>query len=136
MIEVISGGYWQVIFQDNSRPMRTDETFVKANIPDAYISELMRMNKGFVDIPVATSRFLTYLNIPVFMFMVPIEFVFHRQMGKTYVFLSPWLRLLIRLVSKERHSVLKRTELQTCRVVLLTPSARSFASRKPCFQLG
>jgi hypothetical protein len=52
MKEVISGGYWQVIFQDDSRPMRTDETFVKANFPDAYISELMRMKKGFVDIPV------------------------------------------------------------------------------------
>jgi hypothetical protein len=52
MKEVISGGYWQVIFQDDLRPMRTDETFVKANFPDAYISELMRMKKGFVDIPV------------------------------------------------------------------------------------
>jgi hypothetical protein len=31
MKEVISGGYWQVIFQDNSKPMQTDETFVKAN---------------------------------------------------------------------------------------------------------
>jgi hypothetical protein len=45
MIEVISGGYWQVIFQDNSRPMQRDETFVKANLWDAYISELMRVKK-------------------------------------------------------------------------------------------
>jgi hypothetical protein len=52
MKEVICGGYWQVIFKDNSRPIRTDETFVKANFPNAYISELMRMKKGFVDIPV------------------------------------------------------------------------------------
>jgi hypothetical protein len=41
MKEVISGGYWQVIFQDNSRPMQTDETFVKTNFPNAYISKLM-----------------------------------------------------------------------------------------------
>jgi hypothetical protein len=52
MKEVISGGYWQVIFQNNSRPMQTDETFVKANFPDAYISKLMQMKKGLVDIPV------------------------------------------------------------------------------------
>ncbi len=49
---VISGGYWQAIFQDDSRPMQTDETFVKANFSDAYISKLMQMKKGFVDIPV------------------------------------------------------------------------------------
>jgi hypothetical protein len=40
MKEVISGGYWQVLLQDNSRPMQTDETFVKANFPDVYISQL------------------------------------------------------------------------------------------------
>jgi hypothetical protein len=136
MKEVISGGYWQVIFQDNSRPMQTDETFVKANFPDAYISELMRMKKVLLAFLLVTSKFLTYLNISVFMFMALLEFVFHRQMGKTYVFLSPWLWLFIRLVSKKRHSVLKRTELQTCRVVLLMPLARSFAWQRPCFQRG
>ncbi len=52
MKEVISGGYWQIIFQDNSRPIDIDETFVKANFPNAYISELMQVKKGFVDIPV------------------------------------------------------------------------------------
>jgi hypothetical protein len=41
MKEEISGGYWQVNFQNNSRPMQTDETFVKANFPHAYISKLM-----------------------------------------------------------------------------------------------
>ena len=40
MKEVISGGYWQVLLQDNSRPMQTDETFVKANFLDVYISQL------------------------------------------------------------------------------------------------
>ena len=53
MKQVISGGYWQVIFQNNSRPMQTDETFVKANFPDAYISKLKRVKKGFIDIPVS-----------------------------------------------------------------------------------
>ncbi len=52
MKEVISGGYWQVIFQDNSRPMQTDETFVKSSFWDTYISKLMQVKKGFVDIPV------------------------------------------------------------------------------------
>jgi hypothetical protein len=52
MKEVISGGYWQVIFQDNIRPMQTDEAFVKAHFPNAYISKLMQVKKGFVDIPV------------------------------------------------------------------------------------
>jgi hypothetical protein len=52
MKEVISGGYWHVNFQDNSRPMRTDEAFLKANFPDAYISKLMQVKKVFVDIPV------------------------------------------------------------------------------------
>jgi hypothetical protein len=56
MKDVISGGYWQATFQYNSRPMQTDETFVKANFPDAYISELMRMKKGFVDIPVGSFK--------------------------------------------------------------------------------
>jgi hypothetical protein len=32
--------------------MQTDETFAKANFPDAYISKLMQMKKGFVDTPV------------------------------------------------------------------------------------
>ena len=52
MKEVLSGGYWQVIFQDNSRPMWTDESFVKANFWDAFISELKQVKKGLVDIPV------------------------------------------------------------------------------------
>ena len=127
MIEVISGGYWQVIFQDNSRPMQRDETFVKANLWDAYISELMRVKKVLQTFGKVTSKFLTYLNIPIFMFMALLEFAFHKRMGKTYVFLSHWLRLYICLVSKKSNCVLKRTELQTCRVVLLTPLARSFA---------
>jgi hypothetical protein len=41
--------------------MRTDETFVKANIPHAYISELMQMKKGFVDIPVGDFK-VSYLS--------------------------------------------------------------------------
>ena len=52
MREVTSGGYWQVIFQDNSKPMRTDETFVRENFREAYINELKRVKRGFVDIPV------------------------------------------------------------------------------------
>ena len=32
--------------------MRTDECYVKANFGDAYIQELQRMKRGFVDIPV------------------------------------------------------------------------------------
>ncbi len=52
MKEVIPGGYWQVFFQDNLRSMQTDETFVKGNFPNAYISKLMQVKKGFVDIPV------------------------------------------------------------------------------------
>jgi hypothetical protein len=51
MTKIISGGYWQVIFQEDSRPMQTNETFVKANFWDAYIGVLMRVKKGFVDIP-------------------------------------------------------------------------------------
>ena len=62
MKEVIPGGYWQVIFQDNSRPMRTDETFVKANFTDAFISELMQMKKGFVDIPVGRDFKVSHLS--------------------------------------------------------------------------
>jgi hypothetical protein len=116
--------------------MRTDETFVKANFCDAFISELKRVKKGFVDIPVGDFKVSHLSNIPVLIFMALLEFIFHKWMDKTYVFLSHWLRLFIRLLSKRRRSVLMRTELQTCRVVLLTPLARLFASRKPCFQLG
>lgn len=52
MKEVISDGYWQVVFSDNSTPMRTDESFVKENFREAYIQEMKRVKRGFVDIPV------------------------------------------------------------------------------------
>ena len=48
----MSGGYWQVIFQDNSKPMRTDETFVRENFREAYINKLKQVKRRFVDIPV------------------------------------------------------------------------------------
>ena len=50
--KVISAGYWQVIFRGKSQTMRADEAFVKANFQDAYLDELMRVKRGFVDIPV------------------------------------------------------------------------------------
>ena len=52
---------------------------MKANFWDAYITELTRVKKGFVDIPVGdfmTSKFLTYLKILFFTFMALPEFVF------------------------------------------------------------
>jgi hypothetical protein len=52
MKEVPTDGYWRVTFEDNSKPMRTDETFVKENFREAYIDELKRVKRGFVDIPV------------------------------------------------------------------------------------
>jgi hypothetical protein len=73
--------------------MQTDETFVKANFPNAYISKLMQVKKGFVEIPVGDFKVSHLSEHP------SLEFNFHRQMGKTYVFLSPWLWLFIRLVS-------------------------------------
>jgi hypothetical protein len=67
------------------------------------------------------------------MLMALPEFLFHKWMGKTYVFLSHWLWLYILLISKKRQRVLKCTESQTRTVVLLTPLARSFALQRRCF---
>ncbi len=93
--------------------MRTDDTIVKANFCNAYISKLMRVKKGVVDIPVGDFKVSKLSEHPSLHVHGTPRVCFHRQMGKTYVFLSHWLWLFICLVSKKRHSVLKRTELQT-----------------------
>jgi hypothetical protein len=53
MKEVISGGYWQVGFQDNSRPMQTDERFESQFPGYQHQRAQASAEKGLlVDIPV------------------------------------------------------------------------------------
>jgi hypothetical protein len=88
MKEVISGGYWQVIFQDDSRPMQTDESFVKANFWDAYISELKEVKKGFVDIPLGDHKVSHLSEHPNLHVHGAPRVRFHKRMCKICVFKS------------------------------------------------
>jgi hypothetical protein len=109
---------------------------VKANFPDAYISKLKRVKKGFVDIAVGDFK-VSHLSEHPNLYVHGAPRVRFSQTDGQDLFGSKSLAsLYIRLVSKKRHRVLKCIGLQACRVVLLTPLARSFRSQRPCFQRG
>ena len=51
MTQVTDPGYWEVIFRGETKPIRTDDTFVN-NFKKAFLDEVKRLRCGFVDIPV------------------------------------------------------------------------------------